>query len=406
MNPTVRAWWAASQGLDGSSAGATAREVLVRTGWMRTVGGAGPYLGLFARAGLSRAAIDAEVAANEICELPAARGCTYLVPRDDYAVALAAGQGHGDAAALHTAKKFCGVTDAEVDRLCDAIVAALRDGPLEPRGLKEAVGGAVRHLGDVGKKKGVTTTLSLGLGRLQTTGEIRRIPVGGRLDQQRYAYAAWTPSPLSGRLLGEEELGAELATRFFRWIGPATVDQFAWWSGATKTAARAAVAAIGAVPLPDDPDQRVLPGDLDRLGAFQRPEVPRVAFVSSLDNLAHLRREVTPLVDPQHVDERVAGGGFGPGAGVGGVRPVSTVLDLPHHAIVDRGTLIGLWDYDPAQARIVHRVFAGSPPVDDALACTTAFVRDQLGDARSFGLDSPESRGPRLAALSARAESR
>jgi hypothetical protein len=30
---------------------------------------------------------------------------------------------------------------------------------------------------------------------------------------------------------------------------------------------------------------------------------------------------------------------------------------------------------------------------------TTAYVRDQLGDARSFSLDSPKSRAPRLAAL-------
>jgi hypothetical protein len=50
MDARTRAWWAAKQGLDGSLAGATAHDVLARTGWMRTVGGAGPYLGLDARA--------------------------------------------------------------------------------------------------------------------------------------------------------------------------------------------------------------------------------------------------------------------------------------------------------------------------------------------------------------------
>jgi hypothetical protein len=34
-----------------------------------------------------------------------------------------------------------------------------------------------------------------------------------------------------------------------------------------------------------------------------------------------------------------------------------------------------------------------------AVAHTEAYVRDQLGDARSFSLDSPKSRAPRLAAL-------
>src|SRR5262245_61077775 len=40
----------------------------------RSLGGVVPYLPLFARTGLSRAAIDAEVAAANILELPSARG--------------------------------------------------------------------------------------------------------------------------------------------------------------------------------------------------------------------------------------------------------------------------------------------------------------------------------------------
>jgi len=34
-----------------------------------------------------------------------------------------------------------------------------------------------------------------------------------------------------------------------------------------------------------------------------------------------------------------------------------------------------------------------------AVTRTEAFVRDQLGDARSFSLDSPKSRAPRITAL-------
>lgn len=46
----LRAWWAHRQGLDGSLRGASPAEALARTGWARSVGGSGPYLGLFARA--------------------------------------------------------------------------------------------------------------------------------------------------------------------------------------------------------------------------------------------------------------------------------------------------------------------------------------------------------------------
>src|ERR1017187_5234696 len=76
----IQAWWCHRQGLDGSLAGASAAQVLERCGWARSVGGCSPYLALQARAGLSREAVDAAVLANEIHELPAVRGCTYIVP--------------------------------------------------------------------------------------------------------------------------------------------------------------------------------------------------------------------------------------------------------------------------------------------------------------------------------------
>ena len=148
---------------------------------MRSVGGAGPYLGLFARGKLSRGDVDAAVGALAIHELPSARGCTYVVPAADYAVALRASQGHGDAATLAMARKHLGVTDKEINRLCTAIVDALDEGPLYPKGLKDALGGAVRHLGDEGKKRGTTTTLPIGLGLLQSGGEIAYPRTGGSI---------------------------------------------------------------------------------------------------------------------------------------------------------------------------------------------------------------------------------
>jgi hypothetical protein len=37
--------------------------------------------------------------------------------------------------------------------------------------------------------------------------------------------------------------------------------------------------------------------------------------------------------------------------------------------------------------------------LEETVARTENFVRHQLGDARSFSLDSPKSRAPRIAAL-------
>jgi hypothetical protein len=68
--------------------GKSAAEVLGRTGWARSVGGTGPYLTLFSRAGLSREEVEASVAKLEIHELPTARGCTYVLPASDFALGL------------------------------------------------------------------------------------------------------------------------------------------------------------------------------------------------------------------------------------------------------------------------------------------------------------------------------
>src|SRR5579862_1308779 len=96
MESKRHVWRWHKQGLDGSLAGQTAAEVLARTGWARSIGGAAPYLTLFARAGLRRTEIDAALANLEIHELPAARGCTYVVPAADYSLALAAGAPFAD----------------------------------------------------------------------------------------------------------------------------------------------------------------------------------------------------------------------------------------------------------------------------------------------------------------------
>src|SRR2546423_15587843 len=121
----LQGWWFERQGLMAPQEGRPAAEVLARTGWARSVGGANPYLTIFARAGLSREAVDAELAAQEVHELPSARGCTYVVPRSDYALALTVGQGFGDTADMATAKKFLGVTEEGDEALCERVEAAL-----------------------------------------------------------------------------------------------------------------------------------------------------------------------------------------------------------------------------------------------------------------------------------------
>jgi len=388
----LRAWWWHRQGLDGSLRGATPAEVLERSGWARSVGGAGPYLTLFSRAGTRRAEADAAVAALRIHELPAARGCTYVVPEGDFALALRAGQefAGGD---MKTARRL-GVTDQEVERLEEAVLRALDSGgALEPDALREATAGAWRSLGEEGRKKGVTTTLPLALGQLQARGQIRRVPTNGRLDQQRYAYALWSPSPVDSFGLSDDEVRTEVARRFFRWVGPATLAELAWFTALGVKAVKAAVEPLGLVPAEGADDRLLLPEDAEAWASFSAPEEPQYALVGSLDAISATRRDVQSLLDDADRDRLVRVDS--------GERALGGLNDLPAHAIMDRGRLIGLWEFDPDARELVWATFSGQADAGllAVIGETEAYVRDDLGDARSFSLDSPKSRRPRIEAL-------
>ena len=387
----LQAWWSHRQGLDGSLIRKSPTEVLTRSGWARSVGGVGPYLTIFARSGASREDVDAAVARLEIYELPSARGCTYVLPAEDFALGLQLSQGGSSDAEMRTARKL-GVTDKEIEKLCEAVLKALANGPLEPEELRQATGNAARSLGEEGKKKGVSTTLPIALGQLQVSGEIRRVPTNGRLDQQRYRYTLWRKNPIGKNGLSTEKLQSELARRFFRWTGPATLAEFQGFSAFGVKACKTAVESLELVSLEEGDDRLMFPEDRDALLKFKAPKDPQYALVSSLDAIVLLRRNVKDLLVAKDLKRKVFG--------EKGLVELGNFGDLPSHGILDRGRLIGLWEFDPSRESIVWTSFGvQDKKLDEAVKRTEGYIREQLGDARSFSLDSPKSRAPRIEAL-------
>jgi hypothetical protein len=299
--------------------------------------------------------------------VPAARGCTYVVPASDFGLALKMGQPFLKAE-LRVAASL-GVTEKEIDKLCEAVVAALTRGhqhAMSPEEIRSVTGNASRSLGEAGKKKGMTTTLPVALGKLQSLGEIRRVPVDGRLDQQRYKYVLWRPNPLARFASTLEEASSQLAKKYFQWVGPATLAEFQWFAGLGVKTGKAAVDGLRLVPAGKDGDRLILEEDLDAFRKFKPSRTPQYKLVSSLDSLhAHLK------------------------------------LDLSSHGILDRGEVIGLWEYDVETECIVWMTNSGvkDKKLIEAVGKMEKFVRDDLGDARSFSLDSPKSRAPRIAEI-------
>jgi hypothetical protein len=380
----LRAWYAHRQGLDGSLEGKPSAEILERSGWARSVGGVSPYLTLFSRAGISRELADADAAKLKIYELPSARGCTYVLPAADFALGLTAGQGFDSD--MKAALKL-GVTPKEIAKLCDAVIAALEKGPLGTEELREATGKAVRNLGEEGKKKGISTTLPLALGDLQTSGDIRRVPTNGRFDQQRYQYALWRPNPLRGFKLSPEQVQTELARKYFAWTGPASASEFQVFAGLGVKAAQAALQPLKleSIEIAPGDTRLLLPHHRAEFDAFKPPKEPRYSLLGSIDSLFLLRNDFKGALEPQDLKSEFL---------------ARSLTDLPSHAIVDRGRLIGLWEYDQATESIAWVSFVKkNKALQQAVTHTENFVRDQLGDARSFSLDSPKSRTPRIARL-------
>jgi DNA glycosylase AlkZ-like len=141
----------------------------------------------------------------------------------------------------------------------------------------------------------------------------------------------------------------ELAQRFFRWIGPATLEEFQWFSGLGVKASKSAVEPLKLVALENGSDRRMLPEDRDRLLAFKPPAKPQYSLVSSLDAISALRRDVKGLLDSEDWNRRV----FIDNS----MKAASGLTDLPNHAILDRGRLVGLWEYDTATQSIVWSSF-------------------------------------------------
>lgn len=375
----LRAWWSHRQALDGRLTERNSADILAETGWIRSVAGANPYLALFARAGISREAVDKGVADVEIHELPAARGCTYIVPAADFALALKAGESF-DANEMKVAAKL-GVTEKEVGKLCDAVLKALAKDALDPDEIRQATGKASRSLGEEGKKKGLTTTLPLALGKLQSMGEIRRVPANGRLDQQRHKYIAWRPNPTAKFKLSPGQVQTELARRYFHWIGPATLAEFQWFSALSAKAAKAAIAPLNLITIGDD--RFLLPEHAAAFESFQIPKQADYKLVGSMDGMTLFRNDTGSLLDS-----------------AASAKAGKKASEMSGHRIFDRGRWVGLWEYDPDSASIAWLSFIPkNRELEKAVARTEEFIRTELGDARSFSLDSPKSRAPRIQAL-------
>jgi hypothetical protein len=124
-----------------------------------------------------------------------------------------------------------GLEDATFTRSNRAIAAALPGG----RQLSRV------ELGDVLRRAGVSFLDTIGLGRLIMRAELDGVVCSGALRGRQHTYALLDDRVPLADEMDRDAMLAALASRYFASHGPATVKDFAWWSGLSVADGTAAV---------------------------------------------------------------------------------------------------------------------------------------------------------------------
>ncbi len=248
------------------------RKCWQRAGWARSVGGVSPYLTLFSRAGITPRASRRAPRNSRSTNCRARAAALMFSPRPTSPLGSPPGKAFDGE--MKTAVKL-GVTEKEIDKLCDAVLAALEKGPLDPDGLREAC----RQISCAtsarrAKRKASPPRSQWRSKSCRPPATSAAFPANGRFDQQRYQYALWRPNPLRAFKLSPEQVQTELARRYFAWIGPASLAGFQTFSGLGVKAAKAALEPLKLEPIEIAPgDERLfLPGERAKFDAFKTPK--------------------------------------------------------------------------------------------------------------------------------------
>jgi hypothetical protein len=402
----ARAHWHRRQGLTEPVSG-TLEEVVAATGWPRTLGGADVYLAVRARVpGLSRKQLDEAVAQSRLQVTPAVRGCIYLVPRAEVPLVLRVAEEQYLKRAEREHPK-AGIASNELEDVGEAVLKALRKGPLSTDALRKALPeGVVRSLGEKGKKLGLSSTLPPALRHLEFEGRVERMLEGGRLDTERYLWRLAAKNPFTGAKVPAASTAryALLGALFFRQFGPATVEDFSTWAAISQRDAREALSTLPLVPVAIEgysDEAFVLEADV----AVLREKLRAATTVSLLPSgdlyLVH-HGGPAPLTDPRHHGVELPQWGSSKPGTLGEGRYMAL------RGLLDGDRLVGLWEYDPDAEAVVFHTFDALPPkrrrAVQALAEDVAtFLREDVGHARSFTLDSTDTVRERAATIQAMA---
>lgn len=264
----------------------------------------------------TRSSVERALDDGEVVRSWPMRGTLHLVAADDLPWMLEL-LGPRALAGLAGRRQALGLTEADAERAREAVVAALAGGRrLGRAALLAAI-----------TEAGVATTGQRGYHLLWFLAQTGTLCLGPTEDgQQAFVLLdEWVPAP---RRPDREQALAELAGRYFRGHGPATVHDLARWAGITVRDARAGLAAVEPELARLDVDGVVhhLDPETPDLLAACRDEARGLLLLPGFDEFVLGYGDRTAILDPVFAERIVPGGN-------GVFRPT----------VVHDGRIIGTW---------------------------------------------------------------
>ncbi len=259
------------------------------------------YLGALWAVGLrlpraSQGEVEQAIAGRKLVRTWPARGTLHFVAAQDvrWMLALMAARN-----ILHTVGRYrqLSLDGADFDRSRELVVQALQGGNRLPR---EALYQALEAAGaSTAGQRGIHI-----LGRLAQEGLICFGPRAGK-THVFVLLEEWLPP---AEVLPHDQALAELAHRYFTGHGPATVQDFAWWSGLPLAEARAGLEMVRSQLAQGEADGKTY--WRSRSAPGKREPRHSAHLLPGFDEYLVGYRDRSAVLDPLHVLQTNAGGGM------------------------------------------------------------------------------------------------
>ena len=181
------------------------------------------------------------------------------------------------------------------------------------------------ELGAVLSRAGITAE-GIRLGYIIHRAELDAVVCSGPRRGKQFTYALLDERAPQAKSLPYDEALAELTKRYFTGHGPAMVQDFAWWSGLTKSQCRAGLELVGSALI------RETVGDQTYWLAPDLPLVkepsPTAHLLPNYDEYLLSYRDTGPFLNPAHASL------------------IETGNPIFAHALVIDGRLVGTWRRD------------------------------------------------------------